>query len=205
MSPLSVKRRAGSGFPPCSSEQTCQARPEDRRRLMIIPLRMSHQLSCSERHRNTLAHFPHKPTAVRCKNKLWSVQRPSIVGNRPHLRNQAGEATVSLFSFSPHVSFYMSHFCFHRISQLWLWTLINTGDFIHNRRAVGECNHFSIYFVLPHFPVISNIFKSEATVVFRLLVIQAHSYSGYCICSVLQLQNEGSGILFQQVFDQISL
>lgn len=49
---------------------------------------------------------------------------------------------------------------------------------VTSTRAVGGCNHISIYFVLAHFSVMSNIFKSEAA---------APSYSGTFLLWMLHL------------------
>lgn len=112
-------------------------------------------------HKHTPLHFPHKPTAAPCKNKLWSGQRPSIVGNRPHLRNQArGKLQAHCFLCS-HISYFT--------------------DFAPKLILTLNFNKYRV--------IISNISHS---------CIQAPSYS-------LQIQTEGSAVLFQQVFDQISL
>lgn len=119
--------------------------------LMIVPLGMSHQLGCSERRRGAAACFPHKPAATRCKNKPWSVRRPSIVGNRPRLRKQGGDTGV--------------HYCFLLPTRLILLprnksTTDVCAQFIHNCEVRASCldlqprcerNHLPIYLFLPHY------------------------------------------------------
>lgn len=76
--------------------------------LMSVPLGVSHQLGCSERRRGAAACFPHKPAATRCRNKPRSARRPSIVGNRPRLRKQGGDAGVHYCSLPSHTSHFAS-------------------------------------------------------------------------------------------------
>lgn len=163
----------GAFFPHRSSERTRQARS-------WWSFRSGWVIGSAEHRRNTLAHFPPQThSRVCCENRLWSVQQPSTVGNRPHLRNQAGEAKVSLFASPPPPTFL--HFFYFPI-YIFI-TLIGVNVALTSCRAVGECNHVSIYVVI--------VFKSEATAVFRLIVIQARSCSGFCICSRVQIWTEG--------------
>lgn len=152
VSPLNLKRRAGSIFPHCSSEQTCQARPDGHRRLMIIPLRMSLRL--------TETHWPiflPNPQQRAAKISFGQCSGHPIYCWKQTSFKKPGGGSYSLIVFS---SAHISHFTrliLLWISRLWLWTLKNTGDFIGvnvaltSSRAGGGCNHISIYFVLPPF------------------------------------------------------